>query len=61
MIDRRGAVIGAAFDGNIHSLGGAYGYDGTLNRTVVVSTDAIQEALEKIYPAPALLAELRGR
>ncbi len=54
-------MIGAAFDGNIHSLGGNYGYDGTINRTVVVSTDAIQEALEKIYPAPALVAELKGR
>jgi hypothetical protein len=61
VIDRNGAVIGAAFDGNIHSLAGNYGYDGTRNRTVVVSTDAIQEALEKIYPAPALVAELRGR
>ncbi|MAY19044.1 MAG: hypothetical protein CL955_00305 [Erythrobacteraceae bacterium] len=58
VIDRDGTVIGAAFDGNIHSLGGSYGYDGTLNRTVVVSTDAVQEALEKIYPAPALVAEL---
>ena len=58
VVDRSGAVIGAAFDGNINSLAGNYGYDGTLNRTVVVSTDAIQEALEKIYPAPALVAEL---
>ena len=61
VVDRNGAVIGAAFDGNIHSLGGNYGYDSTLNRTVVVSTDAVQEAIEKIYPAPALVAELRGR
>ena len=59
VVDREGAVIGAAFDGNIHSLGGNYGYDATLNRTVVVSTDAVQEALEKIYPAPALVAELK--
>ena len=61
VIDRSGAVIGAAFDGNIHSLGGNYGYDGSINRTVAVSTDAIQEALEHIYPAPALVAELAGR
>ncbi len=61
VIDRSGAVIGTAFDGNIHSLGGNYGYDGTLNRTVAVSTEAIQEALEKIYPAPLILAELKGR
>jgi V8-like Glu-specific endopeptidase len=59
VIDRSGAVIGAAFDGNIHSLAGNYGYDGSVNRTVVVSTDAIQEALEKIYPAQALVAELK--
>ena len=59
VVDRTGAVIGAAFDGNIHSLGGNYGYDPLLNRTVVVSTDAVQEALEKIYPAPALVAELK--
>ncbi|GAA3997190.1 S46 family peptidase [Sphingomonas humi] len=61
VIDKAGTVIGAAFDGNIHSLGGTYGYDGTLNRTVVVSTQAVQEALEKIYPAPNLVAELRGK
>ena len=61
VIDRQGRVIGAAFDGNIHSLGGNYGYDGTVNRTVVVSTAVVQEALESIYPAPHLVAELRGK
>jgi hypothetical protein len=61
VVDRQGRVIGAAFDGNIHSLGGNYGYDGTINRTVVVSTAAVQEALEKIYPAPNLVAELKGK
>ena len=61
VIDKSGAVIGAAFDGNINSLGGNYGYDGSINRTVAVSTDAIQEALEHIAPAPALVAELKGR
>jgi hypothetical protein len=61
VVDRAGTVIGTAFDGNIHSLGGNYGYDGTLNRTVVVSTEAVTEALRDIYPAPALLAELNKR
>ena len=61
VIDRAGTVIGAAFDGNIHSLGGNYGYDPALNRTVVVSTAAVDEALRTIYPAPALVAELKGR
>jgi hypothetical protein len=59
VLDRAGTVIGAAFDGNIHSLGGDYGYDPALNRTVVVSMAAVEEALKHIYPAPALLAELK--
>ena len=61
VIAKDGSVIGAAFDGNIHSLGGAFGYDGTLNRTVVVSAAAVQQALETVYPAPGLVAELRAR
>lgn len=61
VIDKAGTVIGAAFDGNIHSLGGNYGYDPELNRTVVVSTAALQEALETIYPAPRVVKELAGK
>ena len=61
MIDAQGQVIGAAFDGNIHSLGGAFGFDDTLNRTVVVSTAAITEALDKIYGEKALVAELTAQ
>lgn len=58
VINANGEVIGAAFDGNIHSLGGSFGYDGELNRTVTVSTAAITEALRNIYPNPRLLQEL---
>jgi len=58
VINAAGEVIGAAFDGNIHSLGGSFGYDGELNRTVSVSTAAITEALRNIYPNPRLLQEL---
>ncbi|WP_067734291.1 S46 family peptidase [Novosphingobium naphthalenivorans] len=61
VIDKAGTVIGAAFDGNIHSLGGNYGYDPVLNRTVVVSAAALQEALETIYPAPRLVKELAAK
>lgn len=60
VIDRDGAVIGAAFDGNIHSLGGNFGYDGRTNRTVVVSSAAVQEALVNIYPNPGIVRELAG-
>lgn len=58
VLDKAGSVIGALFDGNIHSLGGDFGYDGTSNRAVAVSTAAVQEALKQIYPAPRLLREL---
>ena len=57
-IDASGQVSGAAFDGNIHSLGGAYGADPALNRTVVISTAAVTEALDKVYGQDALLKEL---
>src|SRR6266446_119006 len=58
LINAKGEVIGAIFDGNIHSLGGDFYYDGTLNRAVSVSTAAITEALNKIYGQTALIAEL---
>jgi V8-like Glu-specific endopeptidase len=60
VIARDGSVIGAAFDGNIHSIGGSYGFDPKLNRTIVVSSAAVQESLEKLYNGGALLRELNG-
>jgi hypothetical protein len=60
LIDARGEVIGAVFDGNIHSLGGDYGYDPTLNRAVAVSTASISEALRKVYGEATLAQELAG-
>lgn len=53
--------MGLVFDGNIHSLGGAYGYDERLNRTVAVDVRAIVEALDKAHGARALLEELGAR
>ncbi|HVK41292.1 MAG TPA: S46 family peptidase [Phenylobacterium sp.] len=58
VVNAKGEVLGAAFDGNIHSLGGAFGYDGELNRTVSVSTAAITEVLRTVYPNPRILEEL---
>jgi S1-C subfamily serine protease len=60
VVARDGSVIGAAFDGNIHSLGGAYGFDQRVNRTINVSAAAIQEALRNVYQANALLQELNA-
>ena len=61
VINAKGEVLGAAFDGNIESLGGDYWYDGTVNRTVVVTTAAIAEALKKVYHQDRLVKELTGK
>ena len=58
LIDAKGRVVGAIFDGNITSLGGNYGFDEAVNRAVSVSTAAITEALRKVYGQDALVKEL---
>ena len=58
VINRAGEVVGLVFDGNIHSLGGAYWYDERSNRTVAVHSGAIMEALGKIYGADRIVKEL---
>ena len=60
LINARGEVVGAVFDGNVYMLGGAFAYDGRLNRAVTVSTAAITEALEKVYQDHELMKELRA-
>jgi len=60
VLNRRGELVGLIFDGNIHSLGGAYWFDDRLNRAVAVDSAAILEAMGKIYGADALRAELLG-
>ncbi len=54
--DRR--IVGLVFDGNIHSLGGSFGFDPQLNRAVSVDSRAMLEALAKVYRADRLVAEL---
>ena len=58
LINARGEVIGAVFDGNIHSIGGNYGYDPAKNRTVAVSAAIVSEALRKVYGANNIADEL---
>jgi len=60
VVDRAGAMVGAAFDGNQASLAADFAYDGAANRTVVVSTAAIGEALAKVYGRSDLVKELDG-
>jgi hypothetical protein len=58
VINGRGEVIGAIFDGNIHSIGGDYGYDPANNRSVAVAAPAVSEALRKVYGANRIVDEL---
>src|SRR5439155_20446437 len=58
LINARAEVIGAVFDGNIHSIGGNYGYEPVLNRSVAVSSAAVSEALRKVYGAGRIVDEL---
>ncbi len=60
LLNAKGEVIGTVFDGNIQSLGGDYGYDPAVNRSVAVSAAAIAEALTKVYNDQALAKELSG-
>ena len=58
VLNAKAEVIGAAFDGNLLSLGGDFFFDEPVNRTVSVSTASINEALANVYGETALLAEL---
>ncbi len=59
LINAKGEIVGLVFDGNIHSLGGAYHFDESLNRTVSVHPAVMMEALNKVYDAKHLVKELQ--
>ncbi len=59
VVNQAGEVIGLIFDGNLPSLGGSYGFDPAVNRAVAVHSQAIIEALRKIYPAQRIVDELQ--
>lgn len=58
MLNRQGQLVGLIFDGNLHSLGGAYAYDGRYNRAVAVHPAIMQQALQSVYDADNLIDEL---
>lgn len=61
MINRNGEIVGLAFDGNVHSHGGSFAFDGSVNRTIGVTSGGILEALKSIHSATELLAEIKGK
>jgi Peptidase S46 len=61
VINKNAEIVGLIFDGNIQSLGGDYGFDESVNRAVSVHSDAIIEALAKVYGATRVIEELRPK
>jgi len=60
VVNRAGELVGLIFDGNLESLGNRFGYTETSARSLAVDARAILEALETVYGAKALAAEMRG-
>jgi hypothetical protein len=58
LINANGELVGLMFDGNIHSISGAYWFDASKNRGIAVHPAIMREALRKVYGADALLEEL---
>lgn len=58
VINRQGDIVGLIFDGNLPSLGGAFWYDGKMNRAVAVDSAFILAGLEHVYGADKLVKEL---
>lgn len=57
-INGRGEIIGANFDSTVLTQRNAYGYDINVNRSVIVTTQAVTEVLRNIYGMDHLLTEL---
>jgi hypothetical protein len=58
VVNRDLELVGLIFDGNIQSLPGDFRYDDRQDRAVSVSSEAIREALRKIYRADRVVEEL---
>jgi Peptidase S46 len=58
LLDAQGDIVGVIFDGNIHSIAGAFWYNPADNRAVAVDATALLEALQVVYRARTLLSEL---
>jgi hypothetical protein len=61
VVNRRGDFVGIIFDGNIQSLVLDFAYTDTQARAVSVNSQAIMEALRKVYDASGLVDEIVGK
>jgi len=60
LINVDGKIVGLMFDGNIHSIAGRYWFNPENNRAIAVHPAIIHEALETVYGAKEVLAELQN-
>lgn len=61
VVNKAGEFVGIIFDGNLQSLPLDYAYSEKQARAVSVDSRAILEALQKVYDAGPLAAELTGK
>jgi hypothetical protein len=57
-INAKGEIIGANFDSTVLTQRNAYGYDRAVNRSVIVTTQAVTVALRDVYGMDHLVREL---
>jgi hypothetical protein len=60
IFDAERRIVGVLFDGNLQATQNEFLYQDGESRAVVLASDAMLAALEAVYQAPALVAELRG-
>ena len=61
VVNRWGEFVGIIFDGNIQSLVLDFAYTDAQARAVSVNSQAIIEALRKVYDTPRLVKEIVGK
>lgn len=57
-VNAKGEIIGANFDSTVLTQRNAYGYDRNVNRSVIVTTQAVTTALRDVYGMDHLITEL---
>lgn len=60
-VNAKGEIIGANFDSTVLTQRNAYGYDRNVNRSVIVTTQAVTVALRDVYGMDHLIEELGVR